>query len=67
MGFCTCSIVQAMVALLPEPGDAQQRLEPVAPVDALRQGRDGVGLVARGREVGHHPEGGHPVDATDDP
>jgi len=35
---------------LPRPGDAEQRLEPVAPLHARDQGIDRFGLVAGGRE-----------------
>ena len=46
VGRCTCSMVQAMVALLPLPGDAEQGLEAVTPLDALGQASYGFGLVA---------------------
>ena len=36
---------------LPRAGDAEQRLEPVAALDALDERRDRLGLVARGREI----------------
>ena len=48
---------------LARPGDAEQRLELVAPLDPGDQGRDRLGLVARGREIGDELEVGHPVDA----
>ena len=49
------------MALLPRAGDAEQGLEPVAPLDALGEARDGLRLVARGLEVGHHLERRHAV------
>ena len=44
---------------LPAPGDAQQGLEPVAPVDPLGQRLDGLGLVSGGLEVADDLERRH--------
>ena len=41
---------------LARPGDAEQRLEAVARLDALAECGDGCGLVAGGLVVGHHSE-----------
>ena len=49
---------------LPAARDAQQRLEPVAPLDPPRQPLDGLGLVAARLEVAHNPEGRHPPKRT---
>jgi hypothetical protein len=49
-------MVQAMVADLPEPGDAEQRLEPLALVDRLAERGDRRGLVARRLELRHDAE-----------
>ena len=54
VGRWTASIVQATVALLPLPGDAQQGLEPVAPPHALGQLGDGGRLVPGRGEIGDH-------------
>ena len=55
VGRWTCSIIQAMVAVLPEPGDPLQRLVAVAALDAVDQRGDGPGLVARGPERARRP------------
>ena len=44
-GRWTCSIVNAIVAVLPDAGDAEQRLEAVARVDPVGQLREGLLLV----------------------
>src|SRR5262249_61867634 len=49
---------------LPRPGDAEERLEPVAPLDAGHESFDRLGLVARGRERANGCEGGHRSDGT---
>ena len=54
---------------LARPGDAQQRLEPVAPPQPLRQRGNGLGLVSRRVERRHHSKGcvprlAHRTDAT---
>ena len=46
---------------LPRPGDAEQRLEFVAPPDAFDHGRDRLGLITCGREVADELEIGHPA------
>ena len=45
-------------------GDAQQRLEPVAPFDALGERGDRLGLIARGRKIGDELECRHQRDAN---
>src|SRR5207249_4444194 len=44
---------------LARAGDAEQGLEAVAPVDALGQRGDGLGLIARRLELAHHLERTH--------
>jgi len=46
---------------LATPGDPQQGLEAISPLDALGQLGDRGGLVARRREVGHHLEIAHHI------
>ena len=56
VGRWACSMVQAMVALLPLAGDAQQGLEALPVGQALAEGLDGRGLIAGRCEVRHHLE-----------
>ena len=64
MGRCTFAITAAVVKDFPEPGDAEQGLEAVAPLDARGERGDRLGLVARGGEVGDELERRHRPDAN---
>ena len=60
VGRLACAITLAIVKLLPEPVMPEQRLELVAPLDAVDQRRDRFRLVARGRHLGDELEIRHP-------
>jgi hypothetical protein len=46
----------AIVKVLPDPGDAEQHLRRIAPLEPLDELVDGAGLVAAQLEVGHQLE-----------
>ena len=57
-------MVQAMVAVLPDPVMPEQRLVTVAALQPLDQPGDGLGLVAGGPEGRDDLEGWHALDGT---
>ena len=64
VGRWTCSIIQAIVAVLPVPVIPSSVWKRSPRFDALGQLGDGLRLVTRGREVGDDPEGWHRVIVT---
>ena len=63
-GRWTCSIAKAIVAVLPEPGDAEKGLEAVAGLDPLGQPVARLGLVGDGLVGGVDLEVGHGFETS---
>ena len=64
VGRCTFSMTAGGREALARAGDAEQGLEPVAPLDPGRERGDRLGLVARGGQIGDELERRHQEDAN---